>query len=124
MIRAGILRERIIIQQSAQSESASGSPVETWTKFSEHSASVMASRGREQFDLATTKAEQVVKFIIRYQSGITEQMRILYGGSGYTDGLTDAALLALGYRVYQIESVVDVAERRRRMEIMATLKRK
>ena len=123
-MRAGEIRERIVIQQKALAESSSGGQIPTWTVFAERSAMVVAARGEEAFELAHTRADQVVKFVIRYLSGVTEQMRILHGGSGYSDGLTDTALEALGYRIHSIYSVRNVQQRNREMEIMATLKRK
>lgn len=124
MIRAGQLRERIVIQSKALARSASGAQTTTWTKFAQRNARVLPAMGREQFDLAHTKAEQTVRFVLRYLAGVTEQMRILHGGTGYADGLSDAALAALGYRIHAVNSVADIEERGRRTEIMATLERK
>lgn len=124
MIRAGLLRERIVIQNYTETRSSSGAQLKTWVKFAERHALVRPSMGREQFDLAHTKAEQIVRFTLRYLSGVTEQMRILYGGRGYANGNTDVQLEALGYRMYSINSVADVAERRHQLDILATLERK
>ena len=124
MIRAGQLRERIVIQSKAMAQSASGAQTLTWTVFAQRNAKVQSATGREQFDLAHTKAEQVVRFTIRYLAGVTEQMRILHGGTGYANGKTDAALVSLGYRIHAINSVSNVDERDRRTEITATLERK
>lgn len=123
-MRAGQLREQIIVQQKTIARSASGAQTLTWTVFAIRNAMVVAAMGSESFDLATTKAEQVVKFSLRYLAGVTEQMRVLHGGVGYADGLSDLAIEALGYRIHAINSVANVFERDRTTEITAVLERK
>ena len=60
-----------------------GFEVETWIDFKTLWAAVTNLHGREYFAAAAVKAENTVKFTIRYINGIDESMRILFKGKQY-----------------------------------------
>jgi SPP1 family predicted phage head-tail adaptor len=65
-------------------------------------AAVEPLKGREYFQAAAVNAENMVRFRIRYRPGIMSDMRVVYSG-----------------RVFNIQSVIDVEERHREIQIMA-----
>ena len=123
-MRAGLLRTRIVIQSATEAADGVTGATETWTAFRHASAQKIASPGKETFDQASVSADQVVMWKLRWISGVTEDMRVLDGGSGYADGLTDAALVVLGYAIHKINSVVNLSDRSRELRLVTTQERK
>jgi len=80
-MRAGQLRHRITIQQDTGSEDAAGQVVESWAAWlSNEPAEVIETGGAERVfgQQVDATATHVVR--IRYREGVTEQMRIVWGG--------------------------------------------
>lgn len=83
--RIGQLDRRIEIQESTELRSATGSRTLEWTAVARCWAGVEhANTGNNEQvagdqPVATTR----IKFIIRYRSGLTENMRILYNSEYY-----------------------------------------
>ncbi len=97
---ASRLRQRITFQsESAASDSGGGSTV-SWVSGSTVWAHVKTRGGREGLVSGQLESRQSYLITVRYISGITTKMRILYGS-----------------RVFNIHSVVNVDERGEILEI-------
>lgn len=85
-MKIGPLRQRITLQRPVASKGASGGNVTTWVDVPpELWASVKNMGGTE---LRSTKhggevAEARTDITIRYRSGVTAEMRVIYNGSAY-----------------------------------------
>jgi len=100
-MRAGNLRHRVIIQHLVETLDEYKTPTITWQDYATVWASVEPIRGREYIELQNTNSELTVRIRIRYLPGVTNDMRVLYGS-----------------RVFNIQSVIDINERHREMELM------
>ena len=80
-MRAGLLRHRIVIEQTTESRDSSGSVVNTWTQFATVSSTYEPQSGKEGVTEDHTQATQAVKFRIRYLAGVAPKMRITFGGN-------------------------------------------
>lgn len=97
------LRHKIDIEQRTQSLSAAGEITQTWATFAAGvRAGVEPISGREKLAGGANMGTQAVRIVTRYRPGITEQMRINWGGV-----------------LYDIQSVITVGELDRMIEIMA-----
>lgn len=77
------LRHKITLQKFTNIVNVNGFEVETWVDFKTLWAAVTNLHGREYFAAAAVKAENTVKFTIRYTEGIDEGMRVLFKGKQY-----------------------------------------
>ena len=79
-INAGQLDQRITIQRRAPGVDAHGQQLQTWQDVATVWAQALPTRGRE-FEAATVEAASVmVRFRIRWRSGITADMRVMWRG--------------------------------------------
>ena len=78
-MRAGNLRNYITIQQPTEPFDANGELSSTWSTFVQCYGSVEPLVGREYYYSKQVNAEITGKIRIRYISGITVKMRILFG---------------------------------------------
>jgi SPP1 family predicted phage head-tail adaptor len=79
----GKFNRKILIQKVTVTTGETGQPVETWTTYREKWARLTYESGLERFEADKETAVNVVKFWIRYESTITEQMRVYYSGCYY-----------------------------------------
>lgn len=100
-MRAGELRHRVTIQQPVESRNSFGEVTVTWQDVATVWAAIEPLRGREFWEARQTVAEMDVRIRIRYRSGITPKMRVVWGS-----------------KVYDIESVIDVESRRKELHLM------
>lgn len=100
-MKPGKLRHRITLQSKVTVKDPEGIVTETWTDVATVWAAVEPIRGREYFQAAAVNAENTVRFRIRYRSGITPVMRVVYNG-----------------RTFNVQSVIDVDERYREIQLM------
>lgn len=82
-MKAEELKHRITLQIFTIVVNENGFEVETWIDFKTLWAAVTNLHGREYFAAAAVKAENTVKFTIRYIEGINESMRILFQDKQY-----------------------------------------
>lgn len=83
-MQAGKLDRRITIQEPVISQDDYGEPVVTgWADVATVWAQVVPVSGREYFDATAVRAEKTTRFRIRWRSGLTEAMRIVYDGRNY-----------------------------------------
>ena len=79
-MRAGQLRHQLAVQSvSALTNDSFGQPVETWATSSTVWGSVEPLRGREYFAAHQVHADATHAVRIRYLSGLTREMRFLFG---------------------------------------------
>jgi SPP1 family predicted phage head-tail adaptor len=100
-MEAGKLRYRVTLQQLTTTTDAEGIPIESWLPFATVHAAVEPIKGREYFQAAAVGAENTVRIRIRYRSGVTAAMRLLYGT-----------------RIFNIRSVIDDNERHWEIHLM------
>lgn len=103
-MRAGKYRHRVNLQTPVDgaADGAGGRAAPTWTNVVANlAAKVVPLTGREQFQQQQINPSVNHRVEIRYRSGITSKMRILYGT-----------------RELYIDSVIDVEERHREIHLM------
>lgn len=96
------LRHKITIQSETRTSDGAGGWDRTWTNFANARAEIKPLRGAEQFRAMNLEDSITHKITIRYRSGITSHMRIVFGT-----------------RIMNIRSVINIDERNRWLEIMA-----
>jgi SPP1 family predicted phage head-tail adaptor len=106
MIAAGKLRYRVTIQEATISKSTKGEDVIAWSTYKKRYAEVTPLQGRERYAAQQLDVEVDYRFKIRYTSGVTRDMRILWNN-----------------RTFAITAVIPVGERNKEQEIMAKEKR-
>jgi SPP1 family predicted phage head-tail adaptor len=100
-MEAGKLRHRIAIQKKTVSPDTEGIPMETWNDFAVMWSAVNPLSGKEFWEAQAVNQANIVRFRIRYISGIHSSMRIVYNN-----------------RIFQILSIIDVEERHQELQIM------
>lgn len=100
-MQAGRLRHRVTIQQPVETRNAFGEAIKTWSTVATIYASVEPLSGREMFDAEQVQSEISHRVRLRYRSGLTTRMRLLYGS-----------------RVLHIQAVIDVKERHQELQLM------
>lgn len=97
----GKLRHRVEIQRKEVQTDELLQQTEVWATYATVWASVRPIKGREYIAVKQVNAEISVVITMRYVSGITPEMRVLFGS-----------------RVFEIVSVINVDERNRVLELM------
>lgn len=102
-MRSGALRHKVIIQAVTQTVDAYGGYTESWSTFATVFAQVSPMKGMEAIEHKKLELENMYRIWIRYISGVTAKMRILWGS-----------------RIFQIVGLRVPDERNRSIEITAT----
>jgi len=102
-MKPGRMRHRITIQQTARTQNGFGEPIDSWSTFETVWASVEPLRGREFWAQQQVNSEVSIRVRMRYLSGVTSAMRILFGS-----------------RILPIESVIDQEEKHKEMQLMCS----
>ncbi len=100
-MRGGRLRHQVTVQQATHAQDAYGATTETWSTYVQAWAGVEPIRGTERFEAAKNQAQADTKIVMRYRSGITPAMRVLFGS-----------------RIFDIQSVIEPNTRRRELHLM------
>jgi SPP1 family predicted phage head-tail adaptor len=79
----GKLRHRVAILEKQTTVDPDGYPVNTWVAVTTLWVSVEPIAGREYFRAAAVQAQHQVRFTMRYQKGITSDMRLRYAEQDY-----------------------------------------
>lgn len=79
----GELKHRIIFQKLVTDTNENGFEMEDWQDYKTVWAAITNLHGREYFEAAAVKAENTVKFKIRYIQNIEPTMRIIFKGKRY-----------------------------------------
>lgn len=77
---SGKLDRRIVIEQTTPSTDSYGEPTDSWSTYTTVWASVRQIKASERFNSDKVLSVRTAVFKIRYNSGITEKMRINYDG--------------------------------------------
>jgi SPP1 family predicted phage head-tail adaptor len=100
-MRTGLLRHYVEIHALTIIEDDIGNQTEEWAKVAEVWAAVEPLQGDEKLAAAYIQAETTHKVTIRYLAGITPANRLLFDG-----------------RTLEIESVRNLEERNRELQLM------
>ena len=100
MIRAGQLRHSVAIQSATESRDSYDVDF-AWATVATVRASISPLSGTESIVADQEQATATHKVVMRYWSGLTTSHRLLWGS-----------------RVLEIQSIVDVDERNRRIELL------
>lgn len=99
-MRAGKLRNQIVIQTVTESRDSLGGVSESWATYATVRASIEPLKGTEKFQDKTTLSEVDLKVRIRYLAGVTTKMRILFGT-----------------RIFNIHSIINYNEMNRELTL-------
>lgn len=101
-MRAGVLRQRVTIQKPVViGRDSFGAEILGWEKVATLWADVQPLSGREYFDAQQMNNEVTTLIRIRYYPGITPQMQVVWNN-----------------HTYNIQAVLDQAERKREVHLM------
>lgn len=100
-MQAGRLRHRIVVQKKQAKVDSFGEEVISWVKHLDAWGSIEPLRGQEYLEAKQVQADVSTRIRMRWQAGITPGMRVLYGS-----------------RVFDIQSVINVFERGRELQLM------
>ena len=99
-MRAGELRNKVVIQQVTETQGTDGYPSQSWSIFATVWAAIEPLQGRELNAVQQIYAEVTGKIRTRYLAGVTPKMRALFGS-----------------RVFDILGAINVEERNRELII-------
>ena len=103
-MKAGRLRHYVSIQQPVETQNSYGEPEVTWDDVSTGVwAGIEPIMGREFFAAKQINAEIEARIVMRYRSDVKAKYRILHG-----------------VNEYYIETVINVGERNRELQLMCT----
>jgi SPP1 family predicted phage head-tail adaptor len=100
-LRAGDLKRQITIEQRATGTDTNGQRSTTWSTFCTTFASISPMSGRELELAQAVNAEVTHQIVIRYRTGVTTAMRVVYQG-----------------RYFDIQSVQDVDTQHRKLVLL------
>lgn len=106
MITSGKLDKRVTIQQLSAASPARndvGEPNETWVAVATVWASVEPLQGREYWAQQQIQSEVSIRLRIRYRSGLTTKMRVVYGS-----------------KIFDIKSIIDPQEKHEELQLMCS----
>lgn len=83
MVHAGAMRHSIDLQQQATTQDAAGQQSLTWTTFATRRAAVDRAPGSEVWASAQRGGRVPVVFRLRFLSGVTPAMRVVFGGKAH-----------------------------------------
>lgn len=101
-MRAGILNKKISIMRWIETDNPFGEPVTNWEEQTKAYASINPIRGTEKYLSHEKHAEVTHEIVTRYIPNVTPKNRIDWCG-----------------RIFDIVSVIDIGERRKRLKIKA-----
>ena len=102
---AGRLRERVTVQQAAESRNALGETVLSWSTYAERWASVEGVSAREALAAGQQDVTITHRVRMRYVSGMTQNMRIAWRSRT----LNIVSLLEYGNRTEHVAICEEVA---------------
>ena len=101
-MKAGNLRHKIVIQEPTETNTG-GDVITTWATYATVHAEVMPDRGGEYWAAKQVQEKEPIIFIIRYCSGITRKMRVLYND-----------------KYYDIQDIMNIGRRNREIHLITT----
>ena len=100
-MRAGRLRHRVTIQNYTESQNTFGETTKTWADYATIWAAIEPVKGREFWESQQVNAEITTKITMRYLAGVKPKMRVLDDN-----------------RIFEIDSVINVDERNRELQLL------
>lgn len=100
-MRAGRLRHRVTFQERALIANGYGEEEEIWSDVSDRWVSIMPAKADEIAAAGTVQAQVSHTIRLRYWSAVTHQFRVVYGS-----------------RTFNIDSVRNIGERDRELELL------
>ena len=100
-MRAGKLRQRLVIQAATETKNDFGEPIKTWADWATVWGAVEPLRGRELWAAREKQARLDTRIRIRYREGVTPKMRVVFGD-----------------HIYEIDSVIDEEMRHANLQLM------
>lgn len=103
-IRSGLLRHRVVIEQKTHERDSKGGMIERWDEadpFARVWANVEVVGGTEQHRANQVQTTDTHRVTLRYLPGLTTRMRLKHNG-----------------RVLNIQSIKNIGERNRVLELM------
>ena len=82
-MKAGLLRNRITIQQKVNGKDALGQTVDQWVDMCKVRAEIRDMSGREYQSSQAEQSQTDCKILIRHRNDITPDMRVLCNGIYY-----------------------------------------
>lgn len=76
---ASRLRHRIVLKTPVTTPDGAGGFATSWNQFAEVWAEILPKNGNEKLQYEQLSVQKRIVITIRYLSGITEKMRIVYG---------------------------------------------
>lgn len=102
-MRSGLLRKRITIQSASSARDNFGAVENTWSDVGSRWASVEPLSAGEFEVSGQTVNRKEIKFVMRYTTSITAQMRLVFDNENYN-----------------IESIININQRNRELELLCT----
>ena len=104
-MRAGRIRHKVTVQRATDTANSMGEPIRSWATLATTWAGVEPTRGKEMYAAMQVQGEVVVRFILRYQSALSD--------------LAINDRIMRGSTIYDIKSAVNIDERNIQFEIFA-----
>lgn len=83
-LSAGKLRHRVAIQRQVETQDPNTGAVDvTWQLYADRWAEYVASSVREFIAASAVQSEVKGRFVVRYDAGITPDMRVIHRGKAY-----------------------------------------
>lgn len=105
-MRAGRLRHQIRFERSTETVNAYNEPVQTWSLLASAWVGIEPLRGNERIAAMQVQAAADVRIVTRYQTALSD--------------LNPKDRAVFGSKVYDIKAVINVDERNRELQVMAT----
>lgn len=106
--RAGELRHRVRVERNTPTFNSFNEPVPSWGLLAETFAAIVPLRGRERYQAMQVQADEDLRLTMRYDSRLA------------TLRASDRVVFVVGGKTYDIKAVMNVDERQRRIDVMAT----
>jgi len=103
LMDAGRMRHRVSIQQVTETKDTYGATTRTWATIATVWAAIEPIAGREYFYAQQVQSNVSHRVTIRHRAGVTPKMRIMHDS-----------------RTFEIESVRNLGERDRWLELMCS----
>lgn len=82
-MRAGKLKHRVLIEKPTEEKNSFGEITTTWSTHVTRWAQVEQLTGAEYWTAKQINDKDIVRFYVRYASGVTHKMRIKYNDNYY-----------------------------------------
>lgn len=82
-MNVGVFRHAIQLQKRTTVKDERGNAISSWETVAQTFAAVRDVSGRDFFAAAAHQVENVVTFTLRWRSGLTSDMRIVFAGAPY-----------------------------------------